>query len=126
MPTKYMVSALTASGDTTLTKIDEITMPPDCKMIIGFIVEADLAATLTTGEGVTGYVQFTSPSLSIAPCQIPLPDIQVLTSGAYARNQQIWLVNLPGGANAKIEGDIIMDMAQTGALKARFFVMYQN
>ena len=117
---KYLISALTATGDTTKTLIDTITLPAGAKAVLGVYVDADKAATLTSGEPCTGILELESVDYNVQPCQIPLPETNILTSGAFSRQHQIWALNWGVKGGERIAGYVTMDVAQTGALKARF------
>lgn len=117
---KYLISALTATGNTTKTSIDTITLPANCKQVLGAYSYAMAAATLTSGESPTGILELESVDINIQPCQLPLPESTILTSGAISRQHQVWPLNWPVKGGERIQGSITMDMAQTGALKARF------
>lgn len=117
---KAQVSALTATGDTTKTLIDTITIPASSKMIVGVWAYAGAAAAMTTAEPVTGILELESDDLPLTPMQLPLDCIQVLTSGAVAYQPRVWNVSIPVKGGEKVRGYVTMDMAQTGALKARF------
>lgn len=116
-------SALTASGDTTKTLIDTITVPASARTIKQIWAYGVAAATLTTGEAVTGIIELESPDVALQPMQLPLDCVTVLTSGAVAFSPRVWNVDIPVPGQAKINGYITMDMAQTGALKARFGIV---
>lgn len=124
MGTKLQVSAATASGDTTKTLIDTLTVPKSAKAIVGIYGHGIGAATLTTGEAVTGIIELESNDLNLAPCQIPLEQVTILTSGAVAQATKVWPVNIAVSGGEEIKGYITMDMAQTGGLKARFGIVY--
>jgi len=120
MATKAQMSALTATGDTVKTLIDTITMIQSAKRIIGIWCYAVAAAGLTIAESVTGVVEFESDDSPIAPLQLPLDIVNMLTSGAVAFNPRIFPVDIPINGQAKIKGSVTMDMTQTSAFKARF------
>jgi hypothetical protein len=120
MTTKAQMSALTATGDTVKTLIDTITMIQSAKKIIGIWCYAIAGAALTTAEAATGVVEFESDDSPIAPLQLPLDVVNMLTGGAVAFNPRIFPVDIPINGQAKIKGSVTMDMAQTGGLKARF------
>lgn len=114
-------SSLTATGDTVRTLIDTITLPSSAKRIIGVWCYAEAAATLTSGEPVTGIFELESPDIDIAPAQFPLDIVDILTSGAISRQAHIIPTDIPvKSAASKVSCYVTMDLAQTGGLKARF------
>jgi|SaaInl7_200m_RNA_FD_contig_101_325193_length_1854_multi_3_in_0_out_0_3 hypothetical protein len=122
--TKIVTSSATATGDTVKTLIDTLTVPIDAKAIVGVFAYAAAAATLTTGEAISGILELESDDMNISPFKIPLEVVTVLTNGAVAYNPRIWPVNIPVTGGAKIKGSMTMDMAQTAALKGRFGLIY--
>lgn len=120
------VSALTATSDTTKKLIDTITVPAKMKRIKGIWCYAVAGDTLTTGEAVTGILELESPDININPMQLPLDIVDILTSGAVGFSPRILPVDIPVQGNERIAGYVTMDMAQTGALKARFGFIYSD
>lgn len=118
-------SDATATGDTTKTIIDTLTVPKRANRIVGISAYAAGAATLTTGEPITGVLELESDDIDLKPMKIPLGVIDVLTSGALAYEPRVWPVNIPVGGYEKISGYMTMDVAQTGALKGRFTLVYE-
>lgn len=117
-------SAATATGDTTKTLIDTITLPSSAKKISGLWCYACGAAIITSGEPISGIVEFESPDVGIQPMQLPLDIVDALTSGAVAFNPRILPCNIPlSSAASRISAYVTMDVAQTGGLKARFGVL---
>jgi len=125
MVTKSQMSALTASGDTTKTIVDTLQVPQGAKRIIGIWQYGLAAATLTTGESVSGVMEYESSDINLVPLQLPLPMVDILTSGAAAINPFIFPVDIPVHGGERIAGYVTMDMAQTGGLKARFGFIYE-
>lgn len=121
---KAQSSALTATGDTTKTLIDTITTPLGAKAIVGVWAYASAAATLTSGEQVSGLLELESSDINLQPMQLPLDIIAILTSGATTQNPRVWNLNIPLSGQARINGYMTMDVAQTGALKGRFGFIY--
>jgi hypothetical protein len=117
---KAQTSTLTATGDTVKTLIDTLTVPASAKMIVGVWCQAVAAATMTSGEAITGMLELESDDLNLTPMQLPLDCVQVLTSGAVAFSPRVWNVMIPVKGGEKIRGYVTMDVAQTGGLKARF------
>lgn len=115
-----------ATGDTVETKIGTITLSAKAKKIIGLFAYACGAAAITTAEAVTGICRLDSPDFSIAPMRFPLDCIVVLTSGAAAFSPRIIPVDIPASGNGKVDCFVTMDMAQTGALKARVGLIYEG
>lgn len=122
---KAQVSALTAHGDTTKTLIDTLTVPATARMIMGVWCYACASAAITSAEPVSGILELESDDLSLTPMQLPLDIINALTSGAVAYSPRVWNVNIPVKGGEKIRGYVTMDLAQTGAQKARFGFIYQ-
>lgn len=121
---KSQVSALTATGDTSKTTIDTITVPAGVSRIVGVIWNAIAGAGLTIAEAATGIGELESDDVSIVPCQHILPMFTLLTSGCTSQNPWIQPTDIPVVAGNRIKGSITMDMAQTSAFKARFQLIY--
>jgi len=117
---KYLVSAATATGDTTKTLVETLQLPAGSKRIVGTWAHALAGAGLTTLENVTGILELESPDVNLQPCQIPLEPVAVLTGGTPASQIHVWPMDVPVGGGERISGYITMDMAQTVAGKARF------
>ena len=124
MRTKIDTSDATATGDTTKTLIDTRTVPQDAKRLIGVVGYAAAAGAMTTAETISGILELESDDMSITPMRIPLGVVSALTSGSVAYEPKTWPVDLPMVGGAKIKGYMTMDMAQTGALKGRFSLIY--
>ena len=118
------VSAATATGDTVKTSIGELTVPQKVTRILGIWCYAVAGAALTTAEAVTGILELESPDINIQPFQLPLDCVSALTSGGVAFSPRIFPVNIAVRGGEKITGYVTMDMAQTGALKARWGMLY--
>jgi hypothetical protein len=113
-----------ATGDTTKTNIGTISLPSSARRIIGVWCYAVGGATLTSAEAVTGIFELESPDAPLNPMQLPLDIVDILTSGAVAFQAHIIPVDIPvRNASAKVTGYVTMDMAQTGALKARWGII---
>ena len=125
MTTKAQISIATATGDTTKTAIDTITVPQNVRRIIGVWCYGIAGPGMTTLENITGFFELESPDLNMQPLQLPLDCVGVLTSGAVAFNPRVWPVDIPVSGGAKITGYVTMDMALTVALKARFGLVYE-
>ena len=123
---KAQAGTATATGDTTKTSLGTLTVPATARRIIGIWGYASAGAAITTAEGVTGILELESEDLSLQPLQLPLDVIVVLTSGAAAYSPRVWAVNIPVKGQEKITGYMTMDMAQTGALKGRFGLLYDT
>ena len=117
---KYLASDLTAHGDTTKTLIDTIVLPANSKAILGVWAYVEGGAAMTTAEPISGILELESPDKNLQPCQIPLDITNVLTSGSVTRNVKVWPLNAAVGGSNRISGYITLDLAQTGAQKARF------
>lgn len=125
MATKIMTSSSTASGDTTKTLIDTITVPMNVKRLVGISVISLGGAGITTLEDVTGILTLESDDQDLAPMILPLPQVAVLTSGVAALNPFIWPVDIPVVGGAKIKGYATMDMALTVDSKIRFTLIFE-
>lgn len=107
-----------ASGDTTRTKVGSILVPTNCKRIVGIQHNHIGAATLTTGENVTGLLELESNTFPKQ--QIPFAQAAVLTSGALGGDAVCRdKLDLPASGGATVDVYVTMDMAQTGALKSQ-------
>lgn|SRR5574343_309851 len=128
MSTHIIASALGTTGDTVKTKIDDTTLPANAKKITGIAVTALGGATMTTGETPMGIVDLESNDFpeSLMPLQIPTAAASILTSGAVALEPRFIPVNIPCKGQEKISSYITMQMAQTGALTARVWYMYES
>jgi len=126
MATHAQASGTTATGDTVETSIGTITITQKASRIVAVWAYAMAGAIMTSAESITGIVRFASADLSLAPLSFPLHLINILTSGAIGFNPQFIPVNLPSQGNPIVEGFVTMDMAQTGALVARFGVVTQS
>ncbi len=125
MGTKIATSDATATGDTTKTLIDSMTIPQDAKRITGVTCYATGAATLTTAEAVSGVLTLESDSMPIIPQQFPLDVVNCLTSGTIAYTPRVWNTDIGTIGGAIVKGYVTMDSAQTGAFKARFSLIYE-
>jgi hypothetical protein len=124
--TKAQSSDAVATGDTTRTLIGTLTLAQSAKRIIGVWCYACAAAAMTSTEAITGIFDLESPDVSdLKPLQLPLDVIMTLTSGVAAFNPRIFPVDIPVNGKVDISGYVTMDMAQTGALKARFGLIYE-
>jgi hypothetical protein len=126
MPIHGDVTNATATGDTTETSIGTVTFSSKAKKIIGVWCYAIAGAALTTAEAATGFFRLDSGDLNLAPAKFPLAIVNALTSGVAALNPQIIPVDIPVKGLEKIEVFVTMDMAQTGALKARAGFIYEG
>lgn len=117
-------TSATATGDTTRTSVGTVSIP-DKARIIAVACYACAAATLTTGEAVTGIFDMTlAVDSGIPPNQYPLDVITILTSGAVAFQVSWFPVDWNSTSTQDMEFFVTMDVAQTGALKARGLVQY--
>lgn len=122
---KAQSSALVASGDTTKTLIETLQVPQNARMIVGIWAYACAAAAITTAEQASGILELESPDINIQPLQLPLDIVGVLTSGAFSLSPRIFPANIPVSGGERISGYVTMDVAQTGAFKARFGFIYE-
>jgi len=119
-------TAATATGDTTETLMGTITLSAKARKIKAVWAYASAAATMTIAEVQTGIVRLDSADVSLAPFKFPLDQITLLTSGAVGLPTHIIPVDIPVLGMAKIDCYVTMDMAQTGALKARVGIIYEG
>lgn len=122
---KAQASAATATGDTTKTLIDTITLAATARRIVGVWCYAVAAAAMTTAETLCGIFELESSDVNIVPMQFPLALVSALTSGVAALNPQIIPVDIPVKGQEKISCYVTKDMAETGAVKARFGLIYE-
>jgi len=121
---KQQCSALTATGDTTKTLIDTFTVPDGCSAIVGVASQVCGSATLTTGESTTGLLELESDDAPVTPAAFLTDVITILTSGAVSLKPTQWPCDIKVKAGNRIKAYVTMDMAQTGALKARVQLTY--
>jgi hypothetical protein len=121
---KSQVSTATATGDTSKTLIDTITVPDGVSRIVGVCAQAVAGASVTIAEPITGILELESDDAPVTPAQFILDCVVLLTSGMAAFNPRVWAVSIPVKAGNRIKGSITMDMAMTGALKGRFMLIY--
>ena len=116
----YQTGDATATGDTTKTSMGTIQIPAGARKIVGVWGYACAAATMTSGENISGVLELESPDVALQPFQIPLDVVTCLTSGTTSFSPRVWATNIDVPGAAKVTGYITMDVAQTGALKGRF------
>lgn len=121
---KSQVSAKTAHGDTTKTKIDTLTVPQGVNRIVGVAVEVAGGAGITTLENLSGLFELESQDVNIVPAQFLTNNAIVLTSGVAAWQPKVWPTDIKVVGGAKIDGYITMDLAQTVAGTCRFMLIY--
>lgn len=128
MQTFVQMSDLTATGDTTKTKIGTITLSARARKITGFCCYAAAAAIITSGEPISGVVEFESSDFpnGLQPMQLPLDVVDCLTSGATSYTPRFFPVQIPCRGQEKVDVYVTMDMAMTGALKARGFIVTEG
>ena len=124
MGMKAQTSILTATGDTVKTLIDTITIFVFVRAIVGIWAYALAGAAMTTAEAITGILELESDDLPLVPLQLPLDCVSALTNGGVGFSPRVWNVNIPVKGQEKVKGYVTMDMAQTGALKARWGLIY--
>lgn len=117
-------SAVKAAGDTTKTSLGALTIPKTVKAIVGIWAYATGGPGVTTLENVSGIVELESPDLNLAPLQLPLDIITVLTSGSTAFSPRIWSCNIPVSGGEEVTAYVTMDMAQTVANTCRWGFIY--
>lgn len=121
-------SALTATGDTVRTSIGSVSLPATALRIVGVLCYACAAGAMTTAEAITGIFDLKISGIKSAPSNIELPlaCISTLTNGAVVYEPKVWPLVMENVANSTIEFWVTMDMAQTGTLKARGIVIYEE
>jgi hypothetical protein len=120
-----LVSASTASGDTTKTLIDTVTMPAGAKQIIGVAFTVVGGAGLTTLEDVTGILELESSDFpNFMPQQFLMDEFAVLASGVGALSPRIYPMNIPCRGSERISIYATMDMALTVNSKIRAMFVY--
>ncbi len=124
MTIKAQSSSAVATGDTTKTLIETITVPKTAKSIVGIWGYAVGGAGSTTLENVSGILELESPDINLQPLQLPLDILVVLTSGSAALSPRIFPANIPVNGGERISGYMTMDMALTVAYKGRFGLIY--
>lgn len=117
-------SAVVAAGDTTKTTLGTLTIPKTVKAIVGFWAYAVGGPGVTTLENVSGIVELESPDINLAPMQLPLDCVTVLTSGSAAFSPRVWSCNIPVQGGEEITAYVTMDMAQTVANTCRWGFIY--
>jgi len=126
MATKIISTAATASGDTTKTLIGILDVPADAVRIVGVLATNRGAATITTGEAITGLIELESNDFDVV-CQIPFDDGTGLTgSGLGPVSRAPVAVDIPCPGRGKVKCYVTMDMAQTGALTSRIALIFEN
>lgn len=123
---RYHSSDAVASGDTTETSLGTLTVPKSAKVIVGVKSYHIAADTLTTGEVVSGILRLSSSDLNLAPMEIPIHVTSVLTSGIADHEPNVIPLNIPVSGGEQVEGLVTMDMAETGAIKSRFTLIYSD
>jgi len=124
MSFKSQASAVVASGDTTKTSLGTLTIPKLCKRITGIWAYAVGGAGLTTLENVSGIVELESPDINLAPLQLPLDVVTIVTSGSAAFSPRVWNVNIPVSGGEEITAYVTIDMALTIASTCRWGLIY--
>lgn len=120
------VTAATATGDTTETTIGTVTLPSTAKRIVGIGVYANGGGGPTTLEPQTGIFRVKINNIDVTPGTFPLDVFIVLTSGVASLSPRIWAVNWGPSGSSVVEFFVTMDMAMTGALKGRGYVLYEK
>jgi hypothetical protein len=109
---KQVCTAATASGDTTKTLVDTITVPQGVTKLVGIATQMG-GAGITTLEGVSGKIELESDDMNIVPANFLTGVIQVVTSGAVYAPPVILPCDYDVIAGGKIKVYITMDMALT-------------
>jgi len=122
---RAQVSAVTATGDTTKTLVDTITVPKSAKAIVGIWCYAVAGAGFTTLENMTGFFELESSDVNLVPLQLPLDVVTITGTGVAGFSPRIFPANIPVNGGERIAGYVTMDMAITIASKARFGLIYE-
>jgi hypothetical protein len=116
-------TALGATGIETLMGV--ITATAKAKRIVGVWASILGAATMTTGQPVSGIFRLDSPDVNLAPCKWPLAQVSILTSGAVAMQTHIIPVDIPIQGLANISCYITIDLTNTATLKGRVGIIFE-
>lgn len=123
----YMVSASTASGDTTKTLVDTITMPAGAKKLVGIGATVVGGAGITTLEDISGILELESSDFpNLMPQQFLLDQVCVLASGVGVIKPTIYPLNVPTRGSERISIYVTIDMALTVNSKIRAMIVYDD
>lgn len=117
---KYLVGSATTEGGVTKTSLGEIQLPAGSKALLGVWCYANGGAGVTTLENISGICELESSDINLQPCQFPIEQQTVLTSGVGAQASKVWPLNAKVQGGERINGYLTLDIAQTVAGKARF------
>jgi hypothetical protein len=117
---KYLTGEATTEGGTTKTSLGTIVLPSNAKRLVGAWCYANGGAGITTLENISGICELESPDVNLQPCQFPIEQQTVLTSGVGASATKVWPMNAAVPGNARVTGYLTLDLAQTVDGKARF------
>lgn len=116
---KQMVTAKTASGDTTKTLIDTVTVPDGVTELVGLASVVAGGPGATTLENVSGYIELESDDVSIVPAQFLTDVVVCLTSGTAGWSPKQWPCSIKVKPSNRIKVYVTMDMALTVAYTCR-------
>ena len=119
-------TAAVASGDTTETQIGTLTMPTNCKRVLGIGIGSPSTATLTTVENMTGYFRVQNDAIDVTPGKFPFQGPAIVGTGGCYCPFKIWPVDWTGVASSTFTFYVTMDMAQTANPTYRAFVIYEK
>lgn len=123
---KAQASESAALGDTVKTSMGELRVPMKVKRIIGIWGYAIGGPGQTTLENISGILELESPDINLAPLQLPLDIISVLTEGSSVLQTRIFGCNIPVKGGEKITGYMTLDMAITLANTGRWGLLYDG
>ncbi len=120
----YQTSDSTATGDTTKTLIDTLTVPQGVSKLVGIAVVWG-GAGVTTLEGVSGILTLESDTMDWRNLAIPMePSVPLGTGLTCTPATKVWPCDVAVVPGATIKGSVTMDMAQTINPTARFVLAY--
>jgi len=120
----YVMSSATDSKSGSRVTQGTITLPSTTKKIVGVFVS--VGGVLTTAQGTSGLCEFEADNIQLKPCQIPVPDMSLVTSGAASVVPRVWPLDADAKGSTTISSYVTLDMANTGAIYCRTGVAYQD
>lgn len=126
MAQKILSTPATATGDTTKTKMGDITVPSDMNKIIGVMGHCVGGAGVTTLENMTGLIEVESNTDNIK-CQIPINNGAIgATLTSAGDGVKIVPTDMPVTPGSTLSCYITMDMAITIANTGRVAIIFSN
>lgn len=124
MAFKQQVTASAVVNTTSKTAVDTVVVPQGVTKIVGVAGMHMGAATLTTGQPLTGMYELESDDIPITPAQFLMDGVNVLTSGAFSLKPTQWPCDISVVPGARIRVFAQLDMAQTGSVRTRVQITY--